>query len=72
MTIDYNSIHHGTHIFSWGRGDLGQLGSGLDSSRTQPALVAAVEDKDVAHVAASIFNSAFVTGEQHAADQECW
>ena len=55
-------LHHGTHIFSWGRGDLGQLGTQRDQSEPQAVLVRAVEDKDVAHVAASVFNSAFITG----------
>ena len=55
-------LHHGTHIFSWGRGDLGQLGTNRGQSESQPVLVQAVEDKDVAHVAASVFNSAFITG----------
>ena len=55
-------LHHGTHIFSWGRGDLGQLGTERGLSESQPVLVHAVEDKDVAHVAASVFNSAFITG----------
>lgn len=62
MAVDIGSLHRGTHIFSWGRGDLGQLGSELDQSEAQPVLVQAVEDKDIAHVAASVFNSAFITG----------
>ena len=56
------SLRAGTHIFSWGRGDLGQLGTGSDISEHQPVLVQAVESKDVAHVAASVFNSAYITG----------
>ncbi len=62
MAEDKSVLHHGTHIFSWGRGDLGQLGTEGDQSELQPVLVRAVEDKDVAHVAASVFNSAFITG----------
>lgn len=65
MSVDHMSLRGGTHIFSWGRGDLGQLGTGLDSSQPQPVLVQAVEAKDVSHVAASVFNSAFITGERH-------
>ncbi|KAL3150238.1 hypothetical protein ABBQ32_000096 [Trebouxia sp. C0010 RCD-2024] len=67
MSVDHTSLRGGTHIFSWGRGDLGQLGTGLDSSQPQPVLVQAVEAKDVSHVAASVFNSAFIT-----ADTELW
>ena len=62
----HNALRRGTHIFSWGRGDLGQLGTELDQSQSQPVLVQAVEDKDIAHVAASAFNSAFVTGAMQA------
>lgn len=62
MAEDKSVLHHGTHIFSWGRGDLGQLGTERDQSEPQPVLVRAVEDKDIAHVAASAFNSAFITG----------
>ncbi|DBA87172.1 TPA: hypothetical protein ACH3X2_005178 [Trebouxia sp. C0005] len=67
MAEDKSVLHHGTHIFSWGRGDLGQLGTERDQSEPQPVLVRAVEDKDIAHVAASAFNSAFIT-----ADAELW
>ena len=62
MPANIAALHHGTHIFTWGRGDLGQLGTGQDQSASQPALVNAVEDKDVAHVAASVYNTAFITG----------
>ena len=65
MSVDHNHLRGGTHIFSWGRGDLGQLGTELDLSQPQPVLVQAVEAKDVAHVAASVFNSAFITGGRH-------
>ena len=65
MSIDRTPLRGGTHIFSWGRGDLGQLGTGLDTSQSQPVLVQAVEAKDVSHVAASVFNSAFITGNRH-------
>lgn len=56
------SLRAGTHIFSWGRGDLGQLGTDRDVNETQPVLVRAVDAKDVAHVAASVFNTAYITG----------
>lgn len=62
MSVEHASLRGGTHIFSWGRGDLGQLGTGLDVSQPQPVLVQAVEAKDVSHVAASVFNSALITG----------
>ena len=62
MSGDHVPLRGGTHIFSWGRGDLGQLGTELDLSQPHPVLVQAVEDKDIAHVAASVFNSAFITG----------
>ena len=62
MEQDRASLRAGTHIFTWGRGDLGQLGTERDTNETQPVLVTAVESKDVAHVAASVFNSAYITG----------
>ena len=68
MLTAHAALRRGTHIFSWGRGDLGQLGTELDQSQSQPVLVQAVEDKDVAHVGASAFNSAFVTGTVQAPD----
>lgn len=63
MSGDPTPLRGGTRILSWGRGDLGQLGTELDLSQPQPVLVQAVEAKDVSHVAASVFNSAFITGE---------
>ncbi len=38
MAEDKSVLHHGTHIFSWGRGDLGQLGTERDQSEPQPVL----------------------------------
>lgn len=64
MSSDHTLLRGGTRIFSWGRGDLGQLGTELDLSQLQPVLVQAVDDKDITHVAASVFNSAFITGEK--------
>lgn len=63
MSGDHTPLRGGTRVFSWGRGDLGQLGTELDLSQPEPVLVQAVEAKDVSHVAASVFNSAFITGE---------
>ena len=65
-------LHRGTHIFSWGRGDLGQLGTDRDQSEAQPLLVRALEDRDVAQVAASVFNSAYVTGTAAYAGTSCY
>ena len=62
MEQDRASLRAGTHIYSWGRGDLGQLGTEHDTNESEPVLVTAVESKDVAHVAASVFNSAYITG----------
>lgn len=62
MEQDRASLRAGTHIFTWGRGDFGQLGTERDTNENQPVLVTAVESKDVAHVAASVFNSAYITG----------
>ncbi|KAL2629156.1 hypothetical protein R1flu_013842 [Riccia fluitans] len=50
-------------VYAWGRGDFGQLGLGDDSDRDHPALVQSLLDKDILHVAAGDFHTAFVTGD---------
>eukprot|EP00192_Tetraselmis_astigmatica_P000681 CAMPEP_0117695176 /NCGR_PEP_ID=MMETSP0804-20121206/27995_1 /TAXON_ID=1074897 /ORGANISM="Tetraselmis astigmatica, Strain CCMP880" /LENGTH=1085 /DNA_ID=CAMNT_0005509221 /DNA_START=121 /DNA_END=3379 /DNA_ORIENTATION=- len=48
-------------VYVWGRGDLGQLGTGEAVSRSEPKLVAALQDTTITHVAAGMFNSAFTS-----------
>ncbi len=47
--------------YTWGRSDLGQNGSGEDQNTTAPALLQALQGKDVVHAAGATYNSAFVT-----------
>ena len=50
-------------MYAWGRGDLGQLGTGGEGSTPSPQRVQVLDRKIVLHVAANLFNSAFVTGQ---------
>lgn len=51
-------------VYSWGRGDLGQLGtSAAVSSSGTPTLVAGLHDRGVVHMAGSLFHSVALTGE---------
>ncbi|KAL3687154.1 hypothetical protein R1sor_013463 [Riccia sorocarpa] len=50
-------------VYAWGRGDFGQLGLGDESDRNHPVLVESLVDKDILHVAAGDFHTAFVTGD---------
>lgn len=48
-------------LYTWGRSDLGQTGSGRDQNSTAPEPVQALHGKDVVHAAGGSYNSAFVT-----------
>lgn len=48
-------------LYTWGRSDLGQTGSGRDQNSTAPEPVQALDGKDVVHAAGGSYNSAFVT-----------
>ncbi|KAI5073199.1 hypothetical protein GOP47_0011212 [Adiantum capillus-veneris] len=50
-------------VFAWGRGDLGQLGVGDEADRDSPTLVESFSKKDIVHIAASDFHTAFLTSE---------
>lgn len=50
-------------VFSWGRGDLGQLGLGDAADQDHPTLVKSFLKKDIVHIAASDFHTAFLTNE---------
>ncbi|MCO5551230.1 hypothetical protein L7F22_004729 [Adiantum nelumboides] len=50
-------------VFAWGRGDLGQLGVGDEAGRDSPTLVESFSKKDIVHIAASDFHTAFLTSE---------
>ncbi|CAM6124002.1 unnamed protein product [Calypogeia fissa] len=50
-------------VYSWGRGDLGQLGLGDEGNHSHPTLIPNLADKDILHIAASDFHSAFLTGD---------
>lgn len=55
-------MNHVITVYSWGRGDFGQLGLGDESDRSFPSLVQSLADKDILHVAAGDFHTAFLTG----------
>jgi alpha-tubulin suppressor-like RCC1 family protein len=51
-------------VYSWGRGDLGQLGTSTDVCCSgTPTLVAGLHDRGVVHMAGSLFHSVALTGE---------
>ena len=52
-------------MYSWGRGDLGQLGTstGVSSSSGTPTLAAGLHDRGVVNMAGSLFHSVALTGE---------
>jgi alpha-tubulin suppressor-like RCC1 family protein len=52
-------------VYSWGRGDLGQLGTstGVSSSSGTPTLAAGLHDRGVVNMAGSLFHSVALTGE---------
>ena len=52
-----------SYVYAWGRGDLEQLGTGGEGSTSSPQRVQVLDRKVVLHVAANLFNSAFVTGQ---------
>lgn len=51
------------HAYTWGRGDLGQLGLGDENDRSTPALVGDLADRDIIHVALGDCHAAFLTAE---------
>ncbi len=52
-----------SYVYAWGRGDLGQLGTGGEGSTSSPQRVQVLDRKVILHAAANLFNSAFVTGQ---------
>ena len=53
--------------YSWGRGDLGQLGSGPADACLTPTKIEDLDGRDIVHAAGNLFNSAFLTGEPSSA-----
>jgi hypothetical protein len=51
-------------VYSWGRGDLGQLGTRTELSSGTPTLVRRLHDKGVVHVAGSLYHAVALTGEE--------
>ena len=58
-----------SYVYAWGRGDLGQLGSGGEGSTPTPQRVQVLDRKVILHAAANLFNSAFVTGQPSPSSQ---
>ena len=57
-------------MYAWGRGDLGQLGTVGEGSTSSPQRVQVLDRKVIMHVAANLFNSAFVTGQPSLSSQD--
>lgn len=49
-------------MLALGRGDLGQLGVGDLSDHSTPVTLAALAGKDIVHIAAGEYHTAFLTG----------
>jgi alpha-tubulin suppressor-like RCC1 family protein len=49
-------------VYAWGRGDEGQLGVGDESDHSEPTTVSALASKDIVHIAAGEYHTAFLTG----------
>lgn len=49
-------------MYAWGRGDEGQLGVGDESDHSEPTTVSALAGKDIVHIAAGEYHTAFLTG----------
>lgn len=50
-------------MYALGRGDLGQLGIGDYSDHPTPTSLSTLVGKDIVHIAASDYHTAFLTGE---------
>ncbi|KAG0575477.1 hypothetical protein KC19_5G006600 [Ceratodon purpureus] len=53
----------GVAVYAWGRGDEGQLGVGDESDHPSPTPISAFAGKDIVHVAAGEYHTAFLTDE---------
>lgn len=49
-------------VYAFGRGDLGQLGVGDEREHTSPTSVTSLVHKDIVHIAAGDYHTAFLTG----------
>ena len=49
-------------VYAWGRGDLGQLGVGDESDHPNLTALSTLVGKDIVHIAAGDYHSAFLTG----------
>ena len=52
----------GTHIYTWGRGDMGQLGSGRHEDIFYPQQPEALYNRQIVYATANLFNTIFVLG----------
>ena len=50
-------------MYTWGRGDFGQLANGSDQNISAPMPSGMIRDVDIVHAAANLYNTAFVTGD---------
>jgi len=62
----------GTEVYTWGRGDCGQLGTGSLEDSPVPAVVKGLRGRNILTLAAGAFDTAMVTGEGHLTRCLCW
>ncbi|GAQ89192.1 Putative ubiquitin-protein ligase [Klebsormidium nitens] len=62
--LEYKALlSRAVFTYAWGRGDLGQLGLGVESNVDVPTLVKALAERNVVHAAAAEYHSAFLTSD---------
>ena len=59
---DPRSLGRNTFIYTWGNGDMGQLGLESTETHTTPQLVKALKGRDIVAATGNLWNSAFLTG----------
>lgn len=53
--------HAEIELYTWGRGDLGQLGQGKENNVSVPSVITTLKDSQLIHLAGNLYHSASVT-----------
>eukprot|EP00959_Pyramimonas_sp_CCMP1952_P327961 6866206-Pyramimonas_sp.AAC.1 len=65
LTVADSEVTHGeVEVYTWGRGDFGQLAQGSEQTMTAPTLAKPLVEKRVTHVSSNLYHTAAVTGER--------
>ena len=60
---DPSSLAGNITTYTWGNGDMGQLGLGSTETHLTPQLVEALIGRDIVMASGNLWNTAFLTGE---------